>query len=527
MMSTEPAAGGSRSSTILRNVLANWIGFAVNAGVTLLLTPFVLHHLGAAKYGVWVLTSSVIGYYGLLDLGFRGGVTQYLTRYLAVGDKLKASECISSAVTALSVVGVVLVLLSGVMAEVAPHIFNLPKEIEPEAFWCILIVGCASALQFVFFPFTAVFTAKQRFDLANFIGIGTRLLTAACIYVALTRGYGLIGVSAATCGASAVDYLIRWRVARHIAPELTISPKLANKVRLKEILSFGTWNFQVSVASFAELHLQTLIISFMMPIAAAGHYALATGLVFQISAVLGPIGQVMYPAAAELHARGEHRNLERLYRDGSRLVILAAVTVILIASFWAEDFYRLWIGESYVSGAPFPSVATLLRILLVGTLCSYTASLAGQTLLATGRVRLLAGSLIAGTALNLTLMLIVIKPFGLMGVASAAAIASIVISLILLPSALQKVVDFRVRAAFLGAIVRPIGVAAILTVGILAIRSTGPAQDWSHLIVHGVLAGLIAGGAVLSVGVSSTEREQFLLAPVRRVLRRFFPAPAK
>ena len=46
----------------------------------------MLHALGTARYGIWILTSSIIGYYGLLDLGFRAGVTQYLTRYLAVGD---------------------------------------------------------------------------------------------------------------------------------------------------------------------------------------------------------------------------------------------------------------------------------------------------------------------------------------------------------------------------------------------------------------------------------------------------------
>ena len=44
----------SRAATILRNVAINWAGFAINAAVTLVLTPFVLHQLGAAKYGVWV-----------------------------------------------------------------------------------------------------------------------------------------------------------------------------------------------------------------------------------------------------------------------------------------------------------------------------------------------------------------------------------------------------------------------------------------------------------------------------------------
>ena len=62
------------------------------AAITLLLTPFVLRELGTGRYGIWILTSSIIGYYGFLDLGFRAGVTQYLTRYLAADQKARPLE---------------------------------------------------------------------------------------------------------------------------------------------------------------------------------------------------------------------------------------------------------------------------------------------------------------------------------------------------------------------------------------------------------------------------------------------------
>src|SRR4051812_50031721 len=80
------------ANTILRNVLSNWAGFAVNALVTLVLTPYVLHGLGASRYGIWAITARVIGYYGLLDFGIRGGINQFFTRFVAVGDHKGASE---------------------------------------------------------------------------------------------------------------------------------------------------------------------------------------------------------------------------------------------------------------------------------------------------------------------------------------------------------------------------------------------------------------------------------------------------
>ncbi len=69
--------------TIARNIISNWVGYAINAVVIFFLTPFVLHSLGDTRYGIWILVNGLTGYFGLLNLGLSGGTTQYLTRYLA------------------------------------------------------------------------------------------------------------------------------------------------------------------------------------------------------------------------------------------------------------------------------------------------------------------------------------------------------------------------------------------------------------------------------------------------------------
>jgi O-antigen/teichoic acid export membrane protein len=177
-----------------------------------------------------------------------------------------------------------------------------------------------------------VFTATQRFDLANLIGVATRLLTASGVYAALTMGYGLVGISAVTCAANLVDYLIRWRVAYRLAPRLHVSPRLANLARIREIGSFGGWSFLISLSVYLYGHAQMLLIGWLMPVAAVGYFGLAMALAGQIRSVLTPIGQTMNPSAVELHARGDRRTLERLYHDGSRLMLLATVAVALPAA---------------------------------------------------------------------------------------------------------------------------------------------------------------------------------------------------
>jgi len=509
----------SRSATILRNVASNWAGFALNAAVTLGLTPFILGQLGSARYGIWILTSSLIGYYGLLDLGFRAGVTQYLTRYLAAKEYQRASQCISSAVVVLGSLGALMIALSVGAAVFAPRLFTLPSGSEREAFWCILIVGCSSGLQFGLQPYTSIFTATQRFDLASAIGMATRLLTACSILVSLKMGWGLVGISASTCLTSVVDYVVRWHVARRLAPELQVSPRLASWKSVREVGAFGAWNFLVSMNSFIYQHVPNLMIGAVMPIAAVGQYALATGMIRQINSILGPIPQVLYPAATELHVRGERESLERLYHDGSRLMLLVMMSGVLISGFWARDFYRLWIGERYLTGTPFTSVALLFQILLLSVFTSYSSTIANQILVGAGHVRTVALVLISGSAINLCVSLLLIGRYGLAGVAIATVIASAVGDLIAMPLLLHKHVGLSASRFARSVCGRPAAVAALQIALFAGIRLTGRPEHWLQLIAQGAVAAAGTLAIIVSIGITSAERERFVIRPFSRLLR--------
>jgi O-antigen/teichoic acid export membrane protein len=255
-----------------------------------------------------------------------------------------------------------------------------------------------------------------------------------------------------------------------------------------------------------------------MPIAAVGHYALVTSLSRQINDVLSPIGQAISPAATELHALGEKGTLERLYHDGSRLMILAMISVVLVASFWADDFYRLWVGEKYLSGHPFPSVALLLRILLIGTVMMYISNIASYILVGSGHVKLVAMLLICGTIVTLIISLILIRPFGLTGLAASGVISAVLVDLIAIPIVLQRVLGLKVKRFILCACTRPIAVGLLFTALIICIRATTQPKNWGELFITGILAGSCALALILLVGVTAEERFRFLIQPLRRLL---------
>src|SRR5688572_29610053 len=121
---------------LVRNITSNWIGYAVNAVVIFFLTPFVLHSLGDTRYGVWVLAIGLTGYFGLLDLGLRGGTIQYLTRNLAKRDYSAVNRTASTSVMGLAACGTVVILAAGLLSWLSPKIFTIPSDAVAEVRWC-------------------------------------------------------------------------------------------------------------------------------------------------------------------------------------------------------------------------------------------------------------------------------------------------------------------------------------------------------------------------------------------------------
>ena len=506
----------SRAARLKRNIVTNWLGFVVSAAITLLLTPIVIRELGTTRYGIWVLTSSIVGYYGILDLGSRAGLTQYLTRHLAIGDHSAAAEYVSSAVAAFGALACALGGLTLVAALASPAIFNVPSGLAEEAFWCILVIGVGSAVQFALFPFAAIFPAAERFDVANYIGISTRLVSALFVVLSLRLDHGLVGVSVASSAANIIDYTLRWKISGIMVPGLGFSRSRVRLSRLREILSFGIWNFLTSVNGYAYLHAPNIIIATFLRLPAVGQYALAMGMMQQISSFLKPVGHVLYPAAAALHARNDRDGLKRLYHGGSRLMMLMMIPAVLIPGFFANDFYRLWIGEEYLSGVPYHSVSLLLQVLLLSTVTSYTTNMGVQILIGSGRIKPVAIALICGSLLSLSIGVVLVQLYALLGIAIAVVIASTIIDLIVVPLMVQRVLNLSVVEWVREACVRPILVCVVDVVLLGALRATGYSENWWQLSIVGIVALGVCACTALTIGVTSEERQRiFVWWPAR------------
>src|SRR5436305_13256702 len=86
-----------RLSLVLRAVATSWVAVIANACVGIFLTPYVLHRLGDEAFGVWILTTNLVGYYGILDAGVRSAIIRYVSRHKELNEPDRVNEVVASA----------------------------------------------------------------------------------------------------------------------------------------------------------------------------------------------------------------------------------------------------------------------------------------------------------------------------------------------------------------------------------------------------------------------------------------------
>ncbi len=510
----------SLARTLIRNVVSNWVGYAVQVVVAFALTPFILHTLGQTDYGIWTLIMSLTGYYGLLDFGLSAGLTQYLTRYLANRDVGGLNRTASSGFFALSFCGALVLIGSGVLALTVDSLFKIPQTSASEVTLVIAINGLSIALQFAFFTFSAVFTATQRFDLSNGVGIATRIFSALLTVWSLRRGYGLVGLSAVVAATNLTDYICRWLIAtRWLVPELKISRAAVSRESIKEVLSFGVWNFALASGARLISYTDSLIIAAYLPVAAIAPFAIAANLRNYFEEIFVRVGFVFYPAAAELDAKADRDGLRSLYLVSSKVMFLGAISCGMIAVTWAQSFFRLWLGAEFAASTTYGPVASLFYVLVGGSIISIGQRIGYQVLLGMREVRTLSLLFAVQGVFSIVMTILLIGRYGLMGVSLSASLAAAVCQGVLQPYVVCRLLHVTASEYFRQVLLRPLVLLLVLLslAAVIFLASILPA-NWGEFVLFAFLNCMIVMPITVLIGLSRIERQRFVSRPFQALV---------
>jgi len=417
---------------ILKNVGSSWSALAVNVAVGVFLSPFILHRLGDAAFGVWVLIFSVTGYYGLFDLGIRSSIIRYVSKYTATNDREKLTSFVNTALLSYASVGMVSMVLTALLSSSVERVFKIPPEMHSQARLLLLMVGASVSLGFPMGVFGGMLEGLSRFYILNWTSIGSSLARAALIVYFLNRGYGLLTVALITVVLPVISSILRGIIVFRLCP-VPLGLKYVDRASFRHMANYGSTTFLVMIAARLRFRTDALVLGTMMSTVAVTYFNIGSRIVDYAQEFVSSLAQVFVPMASQSEATGNLDRLRKIYIAGNRacafLIFPIAATLIVLG----KHVIRVWMGARYI-----PHSYPVLVVLIVPYTLMLSQAASGRVLFGLSKHQTLASITVIEGVANLVLSIALVRPLGIIGSALGTAIPLSFTFLVFMPRHLKK-----------------------------------------------------------------------------------------
>lgn len=400
------------------------IGYANQAVVMLVglwLTAFLLKALGSHDYGLWLVTSQILGYLLLADFG----IVALLPRETAYATGRAGGAASSQELRELigHTLRLVLWELPLVAAAAVLVWIFLPKDWEP----------LRGPLALVLFTFVATFPLRMLNGilqgLQDLAYLGTVQLISWSIGTATAavmafRGYGLYALTmgwVVSQGLSAI--LWWWRLRSRFRDALPTSLPPMDWQRMKTYVSKSIW---VSVAQVAQVFLNgsdVLVIGKLLGPAAAVPYFCTAKLISVLANQPQMVMQAAAPALSELKTAESRERLLSVCTALTRAMLITSGAVGAVVLAVNEGFVHWWVGADRYGGTRL--TVALIAVMIV----RHWNTTAVYSIFAFGRERRTSITALADGLTTLGAALVLVPRLGLLGAPLASLLGVTLVGL--------------------------------------------------------------------------------------------------
>ena len=481
-------ADRSQSRSVAAGAAANWLAFAAAMAVGFLLRPVMMHHLGRARYDVWVVVDGLLAYLTLLDGGIAVSLVRHVARHHATADPAGlnrvASSCLAvftaAGLVALALGGAGVLLVGGRLEAQAGH----PGDVR--AFMLVMLAAMAASLPLGVFG--SILDGLGRFPEKSAVRLVTLAGRTAGLVLAVRGGGGLLAVGAVVGAAAAAEQLVLAGLCYRFLPGLSLRPRFIDRAALRTVGGSSRNAFLAMLAGRVTGQTGAVVAGLVLPPGSATFFATGGQLVEYAKNLLRTVTTTLTPGVSAMEARGDFAGIRRLFLGATRAVVYAAVPVNVGLWWFGGPFLTRWVGPDDAAGS-LPTAHILAATLTTGI----AQSVAARVLYGLGRLTLFARLALAEAAANVALTAALIGPFGVEGVAVGVAGPNVVCCVLVVAHA-ARVVGVRPRE-YLAAWAKPLAAAAV-PVAVWAALGT-PAAAWPDIFACG-LAGLVPYAAVVA-----------------------------
>jgi len=491
----------SLGKKITRNITANYFGVIGQIAIAFFLSPFLVHTLGDTRYGIWTIIAALSGYMSLLDLGIASALTRYVAQYHHKNDELKINEIINSALSLFLAISVVIIVLSPLIAHGMVSLLRLDENMVETVRTLIIIVSFDISIFVIAGIFRGTFGGFQRFDIINIARVGSLLYKALAFYLFLSNDFGLLAMGIISVSANLLIVAFYYWQIKIRFPFVRFSHKFVNKKNITTVFSYSKFVFIAMLAQQLLYYSSSFVISYYIGVAAVTYYTIPWTLSEYVKQLCIAVSRTYTPAFTELDSAGDHAGIYHHYILGTKIVLIISNLLCIGILILGTDFVSIWMGESYAA------VATSLFPPLLITLYFFTPQLLSYALLKSlDKHQQYSNMSILVSILSLILSILLVKDYGLVGVAAGSAIPQILFFGIYTPLYTCKIINKSYREYLLNTHGKMLAPTVLLGLVLLGLKHTFPPTNYLLLLSEAFIGMLFYLVSLYLVALNNEEQ---------------------
>jgi O-antigen/teichoic acid export membrane protein len=380
----------------------------------LLAAPFLLRHLGAAQYGVWILASAAVSSGGTVAGSFGDAVIKY------VGECRSRQDWSGIAHIVRNMISINLVL-SGILAiglwSMAPyatrHIIKVDLDLQIACLTSLRIGSGLILIRSIESVFTNTLRAFENYGPTVYVAIGSRTAILASAITLTTYGHNVVWIMVATLFISTAGMVAQALVLRGAMGNFSPMP-LWHVKTISNVASFGTFSWVQAISGVAFGQADRFLIGFLMGAPAVAYYGLCIQAAQPIHGLIASGMHFLFPHLSARYSVAPISEIKRKVTLAIKMNIILVAALSLPVIVFGRHLLITWLGSAFGQQPPL-----ILPIVACGFAWLGMNVTAHYVLLAVGQVRVVTYlNLFAGTVM-LFLMAILIPKYGLTGAALA------------------------------------------------------------------------------------------------------------
>lgn len=403
----------------VRNISSNIALFAVQTGVALMFTRFLVHSLGVTAYGMVPLANSLIPYLTLASVGLSASLGRHFTVAWASGDRDAAAAFMNTAFSVSIIAVLIALILGSVLSVSALRVLDIPPEMRVGAGMLFAAVTMSAALTVGRSLSAVVPFSEGRIDTDNIatlldVFVRIALVVGAFCSIGPSLDFVAYGIFAGALAGLSFN-VITWR---KIAPWLAPRFVRPNLIVLRELLGTSLWVLVNQVGSILFLATDLVVINLLLGPSVGGRYGSVMLWATFLRGLAGALSNFLTPLMVRTYAAGDRASMVHTAASAVKCVGLALALPVGLVSGFAAPILRVWLGAEFVQMTPVLIALVLHLCVNLAVVPLYSIQISHNRLKVPGISTVLAG------VVNIGLSILLAKTWpNALGVALATAIA--------------------------------------------------------------------------------------------------------